>query len=126
MGLDTKYDIDQMMEEWRINGFVVFEDLIPTATIDRILEAWIPIRDRDIERQGKYPPRGYHRYNVRVPFERPFVDPEIFEHPALVAFLERVLGPRLRVDTLRFQYTAPGNRLSAVAPGWQSLPFPGN
>ena len=28
MGLDTKYDIDQMMEEWRINGFVVFKDLI--------------------------------------------------------------------------------------------------
>ena len=58
MGLDTKVDIDQMMEEWRINGFVVFEDLIPTETIDRILEAWIPIRDRDIERQGKYPPRA--------------------------------------------------------------------
>ncbi len=93
MGLDTKYDIDQMMEEWRINGFVVFEDLIPTETVDRILEAWIPVRDRDIERQGKYPPRGYHRYNVRVPFDRPFVDPQIFEHPALVAFLERVLGP---------------------------------
>ena len=93
MSLDTKYDINQMMEEWRINGFIVFEDLIPTETIDRILEAWIPIRDRDIERQGKYPPRGYHRYNVRVPFERPFVEPGIFEHPALVAFLERVLGP---------------------------------
>ena len=31
MGLDTKYDIDQMMEEWRINGFVVFEDLIPDS-----------------------------------------------------------------------------------------------
>jgi len=93
MGLNTKYNIDQMMEEWRINGFVVFEDLISTATIDHILEAWIPIRDSDIERQGKYPPRGYHRYNVRVPFERPFVDPAIFEHPALVAFLERVLGP---------------------------------
>ena len=53
MSLDTKYDIDQMMEEWQINGFVVFEDLIPAETIDRILEAWIPIRDHDIERQGK-------------------------------------------------------------------------
>ena len=29
---------------------------------------------------------------MRVPFRRPFVDPEIFEHPALVAFLEAVLG----------------------------------
>ena len=36
----TKYDLDQMMEEFRINGFVVFEDLIPHEKIDRILEAW--------------------------------------------------------------------------------------
>ena len=27
-----------------------------------------------------------------MPFEQPFVDPEIFEHPALVEFLERALG----------------------------------
>ncbi len=88
-----KYDIGQLMQEWQINGFVVFEDLIRWETIDRIREAWMPIRDRDIQRQGKDPSRGYHRYNVRVPFERPFVDPEIFEHLALVEFLERVLGP---------------------------------
>ena len=93
MGLTAGYDIDQKMQEWRINGFVVFEDLIPHEKIDRIREAWIPVRDEDIERQGDYPFRGFRRYNVRVPFTRPFVDPEIFEHPALVAFLDRAMGP---------------------------------
>ena len=93
MDTGTKYDLDQMMEEFRINGFVVFEDLIPHETIDRILEAWRPIRDEDIERQGESPPRGWGRYNVRVPFQKPFVDPEIFEHPALAEFIERILGP---------------------------------
>ena len=93
MGLTAGYDIDQKMQEWRINGFVVFEDMIPHEKIDRIREAWIPVRDRDIERQGDHPFRGFRRYNVRVPFTRPFVDPEIFEHPALVAFMERALGP---------------------------------
>ncbi len=92
MNTTTTYDIDQFLQEWRINGFVVFEDFISTEKIDQILEAWEPIRDQDIERQGKDPRRGYHRYNVRVPFERPFVDEEIFEHPDLVEFLERVLG----------------------------------
>jgi hypothetical protein len=89
----SAYDIDQLMQEWRINGFVVFENLISEERIDRIREAWIPVRDADIEQQGEYPSRGYHRYNVRVPFRQPFVDEEIFEHPALVAFLEQVLGP---------------------------------
>ena len=93
MSPTKKYDIDQLMQEWRINGFIVFEDLISLDTIDRIREAWIPVRDHDIELKGECPARGYHRYNVRVPFERPFVDSEIFEHPALVEFLERAMGP---------------------------------
>ncbi|MCZ6676782.1 MAG: phytanoyl-CoA dioxygenase family protein [Candidatus Poribacteria bacterium] len=93
MSQTTTYDIEQLLQEWRINGFTVFEDFIPLETIDRIREAWIPIRDRDIQRQGEHPSRGRFRYNVRVPFERPFVNPEIFEHPALVEFLERALGP---------------------------------
>ena len=86
------YDIDRQLQEWRVNGFVVFEDLISHEKLDRMLEAWSPIRDRDIEAQGEFPPRGRFRYNVRVPFRRPFVDPDIFEHPDLVLFLEHVLG----------------------------------
>lgn len=88
----TTYDIDQLLQEWRINGFVVFEDLIPLETIDRILDAWIPIRERDVAEQGLYPKRGTGRYSIRVPFEYPFVDPEIFEHPCLVRFLEETVG----------------------------------
>ena len=88
----TTYDTGQLLEEWRINGFVVFEDIIPEETIDRIREAWIPIREQDVTNQGPLPSRGEGRYSVRVPFEQPFVDPEIFEHPRLVEFLEEVLG----------------------------------
>ena len=86
------YDVDQLLEEWRINGFVVFEDLIPTDTIDRIREAWAPLREAGVKEQGTKPVRGTGRYNIRVPFQRPFVDPAIFEHPSLVQFLEGALG----------------------------------
>ena len=84
--------IGQLMQEWRINGFVVFEDFIPLETIDQIRQAWVPIRNVGIEQQGKSGNAGEYRYNIHVPFENPFVDEEIFEHPALVEFLERVLG----------------------------------
>lgn len=86
------YDIDQKLQEWRINGFTVFDGLIPHDKLDHILEAWAPIRDADIERQGELPPRGRFRYNVQVPFASPFVDAEIFDHDAVVEFLSRVLG----------------------------------
>ena len=91
MATATQYDVDQLMQEWRINGFVVFEDLIPLDKIERIREAWIPYRDRMIRERD--PNLEILRYNVRVPFERPFLDEEIFEHPALVEFLARALGP---------------------------------
>ena len=84
--------IGQLMQEWRINGFVVFEGFIPLETIDQIRQAWVPIRNVGIEQQGKSGNAGEYRYNIHVPFENPFVDEEIFEHSALVEFLERVLG----------------------------------
>ena len=59
------YDVDQLLEEWRINGFVVFEDLIPTDTIDRIREAWAPLREAGGKEQGTKPVRGIGRYNIR-------------------------------------------------------------
>ena len=90
--MNIEFDIDRLMQEWRINGFVVFEDFIPLETIDRIRQAWVSIRNNGIEKQGQSGNRGGYRYNVRVPFESPFVDEDIFEHPALVDFLERVLG----------------------------------
>ena len=92
MAVATAYNIEQKLQEWRINGFTVFEDLIPIATIDRIREAWLPVRDAGVREQGDTPARGTRRYNVRVPFRRPFVDPTIFEHPPLVDFIGRVLG----------------------------------
>jgi hypothetical protein len=52
----------------------------------------VPVRDRDIERQGGKAVRGKHRYNVRVPMCAPFVDEKIFEHPSLVGLLADILG----------------------------------
>ena len=87
------YDIAAQVRDFRVNGFVVFESLIDDDRLDRILEAWRPIREQDVKRQGELPIRGRFRYNVRVPFEAPFVDEEILKRPALVAFLEQILGP---------------------------------
>ena len=89
--MSKEFDVNRLMQEWRINGFVVFEGLIPLEKIDRIRQAWMPIREDGIQQHGQGN-AGKHRYNISVPFESPFLDEDIFEHPALVEFLERVLG----------------------------------
>ena len=125
MSIIAGYDVDRLVMEFRVNGFVVFDGLIGQATLDRIQEAWTPIRDADIERQGPKPVRGRGRYNVRVPFRRPFVDAEIFEHPALVAFLEAVLGKDYVWPHFDSNVPLPGTDYQGWHRDGMSSPFPG-
>lgn len=103
------YDIDVKLAELKINGYVVFEDLIPVATVDRIHAAFMPLLET-VRAQGeasstvKIPARSderiivegrlqnVNRYTLFVPWEPPFADPEIYEHPALLEFLDRYWG----------------------------------
>jgi len=118
------YNIDRHVNEFRINGYTVFEDLIAHEKIDRILKAWGPVRDADIKVQGEYPPRGWGRYNVAVPFEPPFVDSDIFEHPALVAFFERILGPDYVWSHYDSNIPLPGTDYQSWHRDGASSPFP--
>ena len=67
--MSKEFDIEQLMQEWEINGFVVFEDFIPLDKIDRIHQVWVPIRNDNIEQQGQSGNRGGYRDNVRVPLK---------------------------------------------------------
>ena len=119
------YDLDRHLMEFRVNGFTVFADLIPHDKIERIQEAWAPIRNADIEAQGEYPPRGWGRYNVRVPFAEPFVDPDIFEHPTLVAFFEAILGPDYAWSHYDSNIPLPGADYQSWHRDGKASPFPG-
>jgi ectoine hydroxylase-related dioxygenase (phytanoyl-CoA dioxygenase family) len=100
--IQPTYDLDLKVAELRINGYVVFEDLIPVATIDRMREAFIPlletIRGRETElssverghpRTGKGRLQHPNRYTLTLPWVPPFADSAVYEHPVLLAFLER-------------------------------------
>ena len=100
------YDLDLKVAELKINGFTAFEDLIPPEKIDRIREAFLPRlnRLRDREKGGIHPEeRGevstgkgrqqfINRFTMHVPWETPFSDPDIYENPVVLAFLERNWG----------------------------------
>jgi hypothetical protein len=96
------YDLDLKLAEFKINGYALFEDLLPIAMIDRIREAFLPLleavkqRNDPIEsgdrRKGEGRLQNTNRYTVEVPWEPPFSDPEIYENPVLLAFLDRYWG----------------------------------
>ena len=98
-------DFDLKLAEFRINGYVVFEDMIPHQIIDRIAAAFMPMLERVRQRETE-PSRvergdlesGYgrqqlqNRFTMTVPWRSPFTDPAVFEHPVILEFLDRYWG----------------------------------
>ena len=58
--MNIEFDIDRLVQELRINGFVLFEEFILLETVDRIHQAWVSIRNSGVEQQGR---SGNHKTN---------------------------------------------------------------
>ena len=105
-------DFDLKLAEFKINGYAVFEDMIPGEKIDRIREAFLPllahIQERETEvsnvelgdpRIGQGRLQTTNRYTLTIPWIEPFADPEIYEHPVILEFLDRFWRPDSYVIT---------------------------
>ena len=111
--------IDQLVDEFDINGFVVLEDLIPTDTIDAIYARCKPMMDR-VEAWNSKTLHGERstgqgrvtqkqRFKIIPPFEMPFCDPVITENPLVLELLERVWGtPDIEISGYSSNCPAPG------------------
>ncbi|MBM3265249.1 MAG: phytanoyl-CoA dioxygenase family protein [candidate division Zixibacteria bacterium] len=99
------YDLDLKIAELKINGYTVFEDLIPTDIVDRIRAAFVPMLEHLREREKEIAPaergdiykgmgrqQNPNRYTMHVPWIPPFADPVVYEHPVLLAFLAKYWG----------------------------------
>jgi len=98
-------DLDLKLAEFRINGYAVFEEMIPHDIIDRITAAFMPMLERVREREtelskfengdlesGHGRQQLKNRYTMTVPWRHPFTDPAVFEHPVILEFLDRYWG----------------------------------
>ena len=96
----THPDLDQLVNEFLINGFVVFEELIPLELIDAIysrcrpmmdrIEAWNSTRLKGDRASGQGRVTQKQRFKIYPPFDGPFCDPTITENPLVMEFLERL------------------------------------
>ena len=102
MSTSREIDFDLKLAEYRINGYVVFEGMLPLETVDRLYAAFLPllehVRQRDTEvsrvergavRTGQGRLQTTNRYTLTIPWTAPFADPEIYEHPVMLEFIER-------------------------------------
>jgi hypothetical protein len=60
------------------DGHCILRDQLPREKLERWREAFTPLLERHIEREGHLLNRGAARYSVTLPFIEPFADPQIF------------------------------------------------
>ena len=105
MSTSREIDFDLKLAEYRINGYAVFEEMLPLETVDRLYAAFLPllehVRQRDTEvsrvergdvRTGLGRLQTTNRYTLTVPWVAPFAAPELFAHPVMLEFIERYWG----------------------------------
>jgi ectoine hydroxylase-related dioxygenase (phytanoyl-CoA dioxygenase family) len=74
------------------DGFCILRDHFARATLERWREAFSPLLEAHIAREGHLKNRGPARYYVTLPFAGPFADPSVFEDDDVLAVCERLVG----------------------------------
>jgi ectoine hydroxylase-related dioxygenase (phytanoyl-CoA dioxygenase family) len=75
------------------DGFCVLRGHFPKETLGIWREAFTPLLEKHLAREGHLENRGAARYYVTLPFTSPFSDPSIFENDDVLAIVELLVGP---------------------------------
>ncbi|HKY03277.1 MAG TPA: phytanoyl-CoA dioxygenase, partial [Blastocatellia bacterium] len=89
-GRYSRGEIDGFTEEVLRDGFCVLPGHFPKAVLDRWREAFTPLLEDHIAREGELQNRGPGRYYVTLPFAEPFADPRIFEDEDVLAISQNL------------------------------------
>jgi len=74
------------------DGYCVLRDHFSPATLDTWRQAFTPLLEDHVAREGKLQNRGSARYYVTLPFAAPFADPSIYEDDDILAIVELLVG----------------------------------
>ena len=92
--------IDQIVQEFLINGYALFEDLIPPVKVDALHAALMPMLE-NVQRVNSRVLTGNlatgrgrvcepHRYKIEMPWMMPFSDLDLYANPMVLQVLERL------------------------------------
>jgi ectoine hydroxylase-related dioxygenase (phytanoyl-CoA dioxygenase family) len=97
-------EIESFTNEVLEDGYCILRDHFSREALDTWLEAFTPLLEDHIAREGHIQNRGPARYYVTLPFTSPFADPAIYEDDDVLRIVERLVGedavmPQLATDT---------------------------
>lgn len=94
--MPNRYDaaqLDAFADAFRRDGHLTLKDHFPKQVLERWKQAFHPLLDEHIAREGHLMNRGSARYYITLPFEGLFADPAIYEDEDILALVDRLVGP---------------------------------
>jgi len=100
-------DLRLAVQQVQMNGYVLFENAISRERIALIHEAFL--RTLDANRTRNPSNRGANRYQMHLPFEQPYIDPLVIEHPFALAVIDTILGDNCHCHYFASDTALPGS-----------------
>jgi hypothetical protein len=88
----SEAEIDSFTKQVLKDSFCILEGHFSVATLNMWREAFTPLLEKHIAREGHLFNRGPGRFYVTLPFTEPFADPCIFEDEDVLAIVKRLVG----------------------------------
>lgn len=88
----TDQELDGFAQAVRETGAVVLRGHFPAAAIATWREAFLPLLESHVEREGHLVSRGPNRHYVTLPFTAPFADPAFYEDDDILGIVSRLVG----------------------------------
>ena len=92
MGRYSVAEVEEFTGEVLREGFCILRGHFDPEKLRAWNEAFRPLLDAHIEREGHLRNRGPARYYVTLPFRAPFAEPEFYEDDDVLAVVERLVG----------------------------------
>lgn len=84
--------VETLVTDFHRDGLIVLKNHFPKSLLQKWHDAFIPLLQKHIAREGDLKNRGAGRYYVTLPFDAPFADPQIFEDEDILAIVEQLVG----------------------------------
>lgn len=88
----TQTEIEAFAQAALRDGFCVLREHYPVAMLTAWREAFAPLLETHIAREGHLQNRGAERYYMTLPFTSPFNEPTIYEDEDVLAIVEQLVG----------------------------------
>jgi ectoine hydroxylase-related dioxygenase (phytanoyl-CoA dioxygenase family) len=103
-GCYRQTEIESFTQKVLVDGYCVLPEHFSTVILNRWNEAFAPLLETHIAREGHLQNRGPGRYYVTLPFIAPFSEPAVYEDEDILAIVAGLVGddpvmPQLATDT---------------------------